>query len=91
MACIQFGTDGWRGLIADESPGGSLVTSLVLKNTINCGNSFHLQAQYWDSTHRFPICDGAHWFLVQNSYVNTNKVPVSPVWSPTNLPVQYQP
>ena len=56
------------------------------------GNStlprFHVRAPYWD---------GQHWFMVRNNYVNTNGVPVSPVFVGqqgsvlTNLPVQYQP
>ena len=65
----------------DQSAAGALAKSLVLKNTISCGNSFHLAA---------PYSDGSHWFLVQNDYV-TNQVPVAPVWSPADLPVQYQP
>jgi len=85
--------------IDDESGGGRVASSLVLKNTISCGAGgyvsgvsnvppFHLQA---------PQVDGPHWFLVQNTYVDasTNRLPVSPVWfatwNATNLPVQYQP
>jgi hypothetical protein len=79
--------------IDDESLlGGQVAGSLVLKNTISCGTGgnvcglsrppFHLQA---------PYADGQHWFLIQNAYVDTNGLPVNPLWYTNNLPVQYQP
>jgi hypothetical protein len=83
--------------IDDESPGGQVVSSLVLRNTLSCGTGgtvcgvpnlppFHLQA---------PHGDGQHWFLIQNKYVDTNGLAVNPLWfatwNTTNLPVQYQP
>ncbi|MGO8678508.1 MAG: carbohydrate-binding protein [Limisphaerales bacterium] len=79
--------------IDDESQGGQVASSLVLKNTISCGTGgtvsglsrppFHLQAATY--------ADGEHWFLIQNTYVDTNGLPVNPLWYPSNLPVQYQP
>jgi len=80
-----------------EGGAGQVASSLVLKNTISCGTGgtvsgvpslppFHLQA---------PQVDGQNWFLIQNTYVDTNGLPVDPVWYATwntnNLPVQYQP
>ncbi|HXP61979.1 MAG TPA: hypothetical protein VN829_15900 [Dongiaceae bacterium] len=60
----------------------------TFQKMISSGGSFHLQA---------PYVDGPHWFLIQNTYVDTNGLPVTPVFlgeepSGTNsLPLQFQP
>jgi hypothetical protein len=69
--------------IQDTSSGGHLLNSLVLKNRLGCGtSSFHLQA---------PLSDGAHWFLIQNTYLNASGATNGLLVQPTGMPVQYQP
>jgi len=69
--------------IQDNSSGGHLANSLVLKNRLSCGTSpFHLEA---------PPSDGAHWFLIQNTYLNDSGATNGLLVQPASMPVQYQP
>jgi len=84
--------------IDDESQGGQVASSLVLKNTISWGTGGNVSGVTRPPFHlRAPRADGPHWFLIQNTYVDTNGLPVTPVFlgeepSGTNsLPLQFQP
>jgi len=68
--------------IDDEGPGGSLLYSEIVKNQLSCGVSFHLRA---------PLQDGTHYFLLENSYLNTNGSAMTLFPDPLNLPFHFNP
>jgi hypothetical protein len=68
--------------IWDRSAGGVVVSSQVIKNNLGSGASFHLGA---------PCVDGAQWFLLQNTCLNSQSNTMSLFLEPLALPVHYQP
>jgi len=69
-------------LLDDMSGGGILVGAAIAKNKMSEGVSFHLRA---------PLVDGAHYFLLQNTCLDTNGVSINPFLEPLALPINYQP
>jgi hypothetical protein len=68
--------------IDNQGPGGSLLFAEIVKNKLSSGVSFHLRA---------PLADGPHYFLLENSYLNTNGASIGVFSDSLNLPFHFNP
>ena len=69
----------------DRGDGNMIESAQVARNKLGWGVSFHLKAPAL-----LDPGDGAKYFLLQNTYLDTDEDSVNPFLDPLALPVHYQ-